>query len=554
MNSRNTTTARSLALSLMISLSASPAQAQRQPVTNLQTAQLQLPNTLQLKVQGLPAFTAPPIFKMADTATATRLLSGNTQWLTPALLDANRVRLQQDFTRDLQSVKAAQRPEFQALLNEASRNAFTEPKLTVQTSSGPLTVKLMTPAVGLRAAADTLRDNRAQVTQLQFRQTLQDLQLPASAISAVNDSVQADQPGVKRADRIGSTLSDIAQLTLKDRVGRLSLAEPEGTADHLDTYNPGKCSASANGLFRKYSFPLKALLPEVKSQGGRGTCWAFATVGAAEIAIRRDFGRRVNLSEADYVAYTKVMYRTPDNGDGDYTDDVMKLNSQNNYRFALENVWQYNKSFQRTETETAPDSGKWIYQQSCADYPFQNQCEDTVSQAESGCITTNGKTVCGSELAQTRTAYGLNTQNLKNFWDWNDREKSLAIAALSVSGTQPVLLMHDARYLHYDVQGFAVNVPYSAASNKDANGKWTVNDGPEDVNWWNHVAVLVGFISNEELKKVMPDAPPAPSIGYFIMKNSWGDCWADGGYIYLSWDWMRKYTGSLTYGLKISKN
>jgi C1A family cysteine protease len=59
---------------------------------------------------------------------------------------------------------------------------------------------------------------------------------------------------------------------------------------------------------------------------------------------------------------------------------------------------------------------------------------------------------------------------------------------------------------------------------------------------------VVSFVSNQDLQAVMPNAPPGSGGGYFIVKNSWGSCFSDGGYIYLPWDYMKAEVGE-AYGI-----
>jgi C1A family cysteine protease len=55
----------------------------------------------------------------------------------------------------------------------------------------------------------------------------------------------------------------------------------------------------------------------------------------------------------------------------------------------------------------------------------------------------------------------------------------------------------------------------------------------------------VGFVSNTELLATIPTAPKAKGEGYFILKNSWRQCYGDAGYYYMATEYVKALAQSI---------
>ena len=83
-------------------------------------------------------------------------------------------------------------------------------------------------------------------------------------------------------------------------------------AKHKDsntTDNADRCGydeLQEDGLLKNHNFSLRSYLPCVKDQRNRGTCSAFATVGALEVKMFKNRSQEYNLSEQMTYLYNEI--------------------------------------------------------------------------------------------------------------------------------------------------------------------------------------------------------------------------------------------------------
>jgi Papain family cysteine protease len=317
-----------------------------------------------------------------------------------------------------------------------------------------------------------------------------------------------------------------------------------GVGQQLDRTKNCSKVPNVNSVFGQFTWPLKKFTTSVKDQGMRGTCWAFATVANLEIEIARKTGVKVNLSEQDYAANRFVHFNPRLDSDGGDPQTIAEHAYAANFDFALENALQYNTSLNRvakTKTLTGgPQAGSFMdsfFEHSCQDYPLA-PCSDTTAQGPIVCTSPIGLgfVYCLSGLASVSSRSGYRfSQVPRELWDMGNPDYSTSILAVRAALGRPFALTHS---ITDDPKTPNTNEMFNFRP--DARGfiKYD-NKGP--VRTGDHVVTVVGFITQEKLQTKMD--PPAGSTGkgFFIIKNSWGHCWGDGGFAYVDFDWVKNY-------------
>lgn len=444
--------------------------------------------------------------------------------------------------RDLVLKALEARPELSYWAKPVQTDAETRPaaggnfEIDITNTLGERqTVMTMSDRWTLNELADTLTRFPSQGNQLRIYESLFD-NLP------VEFRRQNQLPDPKQLANVSADELLRVNVSLADRIKEITIfVPPEGfppsgypkTCDEEElTPSPatdqtgGSCSPT--GLWKNASFfPLRWRATCVKNQARRGTCVAFGIAAAVETAVAVKHNRWLNLSEQRLYYKYKVPAQW---GDGLGTVGVMTDLAATGWVFPFEPRWDYNPSSSRINVPPLPPAPNpplpgTHYEQSCTGY-FGEHCSNTSHQGDVVCINVIGLTFCATDGSAPSDS-GFRMTSTTNFFSiWGPKNGS-AIARLALALKVPM------------VMSLAVVPSFDNA----ANSGIATYVGPNETSRGGHAVAVLGFVNNENL----PEGTPAGAGGgYFIVKNSWGKCWKDGGYVYLPYAWVETYASQIS--------
>lgn len=280
-------------------------------------------------------------------------------------------------------------------------------------------------------------------------------------------------------------------------------------------------------------FPLMPFLPAIKNQGIRGTCSAFATTTAVEIAVAKatQGQDKVELSPQALYNFGKMFWPLNSPFDEGYNVGVfLEKSKSTGYRIPLQSLWAYNSSPSRIIENK-------VFVHSCDGYTAN--CSDTAHQGELICAkNSNSLYECGYLSPIENPALGAQITDYQQLWDPLQPQAAVSQAAtlLTQAGFPIVVDVESTSRLTARTRGFVY--PASTVTSEVTLGI--------------HSMALVGFISSSQLKSLSPSivaAIPQVSLDsgddFFITMNSWGPTLGDSGFYYIPKQYLIQYANSI---------
>ncbi len=289
------------------------------------------------------------------------------------------------------------------------------------------------------------------------------------------------------------------------------LNKPEETKWYLDRFPPPESSEPA--ALRPQSLPaavdLTSFQTPVKNQWERGTCTAFAVAAALEAAYKRTYGLTLDLSEEFLNWQDKVNVLDPQSPPvpPSQSENFLATWGGGSVNYKLQNIMNGQRGIPLENQAPYNPSGS-----------FQDS-----SKWQPPIIRTSPQRL----MSDANLSQRLETYNIPFSFDWLmlpqvalEQGRYRANQVLFASGnnlTDPVWFktqMAAGREV-----AFGVKLPDSGGS--IMNGVWK----PGNNTWGDHAMLMVGYDDSKQA---------------FRVKNSWGSSWNEGGYVWMSYDFVTK--------------
>lgn len=300
-----------------------------------------------------------------------------------------------------------------------------------------------------------------------------------------------------------------------------------GAGTGADAYYRILNAPAQNGIFSKTNFPLKPYLTCIKNQGARGTCTAFSIVAGMEMAVMQKYNLKINLSEqALYFQGKGVLDTAQEDQNTDEYNDFEYLNYSKNsgYRVPFENYWNYNPNYFLGACDNNIYNGRKNIEY-CSYTPSQGMPVSAYQKDGVqlfGLLSQITNPNLGVKITRDNGFLNIPVLNLNNLSDFQFFVGALAASPVVFAVTMVNDSLISSNGFFPDPGSFQYPLPVGTYSG-------------------GHAMLAIGFVSNQTVFNFLGSSAPAyaqnnkssPYNGYFIVKNSWGIGFGDGGIIYI---------------------
>lgn len=270
---------------------------------------------------------------------------------------------------------------------------------------------------------------------------------------------------------------------------------------------------TASSTMSKY----KAATTTVKDQGQTGACWAFATFGNLESFYLTKYNTTYDFSENHmrYAMTTGSKYTNP-----------------YGYDLNLMNGGYYWMSLAYLTRNTA---GGPVYEEND---PFDENDDRPVS-------TTLSKPITGQYVKSVKMLGDVNyTPATSQWWKKADYQAYLSDMKAMIQNYGAVYSGYYDRgsqtsfYHKFEYADKTTGIAY-LSNLRNSTGKYSLSS------YANHAITIVGWDDSFSRDNFYTGCKP-DSDGAFLVKNSWGDSWGEGGYFWISYEEMFSETCAVT--------
>lgn len=322
---------------------------------------------------------------------------------------------------------------------------------------------------------------------------------------------------------------DMEQQNVADQAGEHGTgAVPDGiSAQSVHDANYDAPLARA-AIPARYDSRSQGVITSVKDQDPFGTCWAFGAIAAAEASIlSQGLASSVDLSERQLSYF--AFHKTTDPLGGTKGDTTKALS------------WQFAPLFEGTDDLYLASGGnEWMVMNTLSSWmgtaneskaPFQALADSFTplqNAYDNGQLSDNAQRI--AQVNQRLNATALNV-NLA-FDDAYHLDNCYVIAMQDQNDVKQAIMEHGAASIAYYSDNYFFNSEHNAFYNGNVDGT-------------NHIVSIVGWDDDFAVENFgstwtwngtthIEGRPSAP--GAWLVKNSWGTGWGDGGYFWLSYE------------------